>query len=204
MPQISVANAVHALVKATGTETEYFELDKVKRKKAETWKLPIESQERRDGKQKAVYDQLMEKGVTAFITDAPKAFNTMLGISHIIASQTVSRVYSDGQKVAYIVVRYDYAIDGASVSKNTYQVNGYEVADTYTSADETPEDSAASGHSVIIKLNDTSAPVLGKENPVTVVYRQDLPVKTVQGKTYIEKLLLRNTISKTIGAEEAQ
>lgn len=38
---------------------------------------------------------------------------------------------------------YD-AIEGASVNKNTYQVNGYEVADAYTSADEMPEDSAAS------------------------------------------------------------
>ncbi len=163
MPRISLANATHALVKATGTETEYFELDKVKRKKAETWKLPIESQERRDGKQKAVYNQLMEKGVTAFITDAPKAFNTMLGISHVIASQTVSRVYGDGQKVAYIVVRYDDAIDGASVSKNTYQVNGYEVADAYTSADEMPEDSAASDFTapaqfpLVVEQNYTSA-----------------------------------------------
>lgn len=60
------------MVKATGTETEYFELDKVKRKKAETWKLPLESQERRDGSQKATYAKLMKKGVTVFITDAPK------------------------------------------------------------------------------------------------------------------------------------
>ena len=34
--------------------------------------------------------------------------------------------------------------DGASVSKNTYQMNGYEVEDAFTSADEMSEDSAAS------------------------------------------------------------
>lgn len=34
--------------------------------------------------------------------------------------------------------------DGASVSKNTYQMNGYEVEDAFTSADEISEDSAAS------------------------------------------------------------
>ena len=144
----------------------------------------------------------MKKGVTVFITDAPKAFNTMLGISHVIASQTVSRVYGDGQKIAYIVVRYDDAIDGTSVNKNTYKVNGYEVEDAYTSADETPEDKAATGHSVIIELNTTSAPMLTKASLVTVVYRQVLPVKTEQGETYTERLLLRNTMSKTIEGEE--
>lgn len=193
---------IDALVKTTGTETEYFELDKVKRKKAETWKLPLESQERRDGSQKATYAKLMKKGVTVFITDAPKAFNTMLGISHVIASQTVSRVYGDGQKIAYIVVRYDDAIDGTSVNKNTYKVNGYEVEDAYTSADDTPEGRAATGHSVIIELNTGSAPMLTKASPVTVVYRQVLPVKTEQGETYTERLLLRNTMSKTIEGEE--
>lgn len=90
---------INALVKATGTETEYFQFDKVKRKKAETWKLPIERQEIRDGSQKAIYHELIKNGVTAFVTDAPKAFNTMLGSSHVIASQTVSRVYGDGQKI---------------------------------------------------------------------------------------------------------
>lgn len=227
---------IDALVKATGTETEYFELDKVKRKKAETWKLPLESQERRDGSQKATYAKLMKKGVTVFITDAPKAFNTMLGISHVIASQTVSRVYGDGQKIAYIVVRYDDAIDGTSVNKNTYKVNGYEVEDAYTSADETPESKAATGHSVIIKLKNTlhldatntsdtaqqtKAPTLDEQQhaipqivagskpekktnpyPTTAVYRQVLPVKTEKGETYKERLLLRNTMAKTLVVDD--
>lgn len=182
-------------MKATGTEADYFQLDNVKRKIAQTWQLPIESQEIRDGSQKAVYAQLMEDGVTAFVTDAPKAFNTMLGISHVIASTVVSHDDGDGPKVAYLMVRYDDGIDGSTVTKDTYRVKGYEVEDAYTVSDESSDDKAATGHSVIIKLkpNETT-----DASATTVVYRQVLPIKTETGETYTERLLLRNTMAKTL------
>lgn len=229
---------INALVKATGTGTEYFQLDKTRRKKAETWKLPIESQEIHDGSQKAIYTKLIDNGVTAFVTDAPKAFNTMLGISHVIASQTISQVYGDGQKIEYIIVRYDDAIDGSTVNDSTYKINGHDVAEVYTSADGTPGGKASSGHSVIIRLKnslhlDAAQTVNGthgeqtttldkqqhaipqitagsrpemKSNPypTTVVFRQIHPIRTVKGITYTEKLLLRNTMARTLVVDDFQ
>lgn len=105
---------IDALVKKTGTETEFFCLDKVPRKKAGTWKLPIEQKMMPHDNIEKAYSHLRAKGVTVFVTDAPKAFNSYLGLSHVIASRSVSQVYGDGQKVAYIMVRYDRPIDVTS------------------------------------------------------------------------------------------
>lgn len=80
------------------------------------------------------YGGLRNKGVTVFVTDAPKAFNGFLNISHVNASKSVSQVYGDGQKVDYILVRYDHDIDGASVNKNTYEVENHVVANGYFKA----------------------------------------------------------------------
>lgn len=228
---------IDALVKNTGTETEFFRLDKVPRKIAYTWKMDGEHKQSngRDN-MKDTYRKLIKTGVTVFVTDAPKAFNTMLGISHVIASQSVSKVYGDGQKVAYLVVRYDSDIDGSSISKDTYEVNGHEVSDAFTTDDETPEGRAGSGHVVIVMLKNTlhldaadSTQVNGKGKvetldekqhaipqitagshpekksnpyPTTVVFRQVLPIKTTNGVTYTEKLLLRNTMSKTLVVDD--
>ena len=227
---------IDALVKKTGTETEYFCLDKVKRKKAETWKLPIEQKMVPHDSVYKAYSALPAKGVTVFITDAPKAFNSYLGLSHVIASRSVSQVYGDGQKVAYIMVRYDHPIDGSSVSAADYEVEGHEVADAFTSSTETPDGRADKGNYVIIMLKntlhldatDTTRTQQGgktetldeqqhaipqivagshperKANPypTTVVFRQVAAVKGTDGKSYTEKLLLRNTMAKTLVVDD--
>lgn len=141
------------LVKETGTATEFFTLDSSPRKKAETWKMAFEQQDRHTGM--SAYNKLLAGGVTIFITDAPKAINGVLGLSHVISSKTVSKVFGDGQKIAYIVVRYDTAIDGSSVSKNTYKVEGHDVCDAFTSADETPGGKSGSSHSVVVILKNS-------------------------------------------------
>lgn len=227
---------IDALVKSTGASTEFFTIDNLPRKVAETWKMDIENQQDSHDGMKSTYKKLLSSGVTVFVTDAPKAFNSMLGISHVIASQTVSKVYGDGQKIAYIVVRYDQPIDGSTVSASTYKVNGHEVADAFTSSDETPEGKAPNGHSVIIMLRNslhldatgtaqakagTKAQTLDQQQhaipqitagsrpekkansyPTTVTFRQVSPIKTTKGKTYTEKLLLRNTMAKTLVVDD--
>lgn len=90
---------IDALVKQTNTGTEFFRLDKVPRKTAATWKMAIEHEQVPHDNIFAVYAGLRNKGVTVFVTDAPKAFNGFLNISHVNASKSVSRVYGDGQKV---------------------------------------------------------------------------------------------------------
>ncbi len=125
---------IDALVKKTDTGTEFFLLDKVPRKTAATWKMSIEQQQGPHGNMFDTYGGLRNKGVTVFVTDAPKAFNGFLNISHVNASKSVSQVYGDGQKVDYILVRYDHDIDGASVNKNTYEVENHVVANGYFKA----------------------------------------------------------------------
>ena len=98
----------------------------------------------------AVYGRLRAKGVSVFVTDAPKAFNGFLNISHVMASKSVSRVYGDGQKVDYILVRYDHAIDGATVNKRTYEVENHMVADAFTSSTETPDGRADQGNNALL------------------------------------------------------
>ena len=188
----------------------------------------------------AVYGRLRAKGVSVFVTDAPKAFNGFLNISHVMASKSVSRVYGDGQKVDYILVRYDHAIDGATVNKRTYEVENHMVADAFTSSTETPDGRADQGNNVIIVLKNTlyldntntsaksttatdtaknetrdeqqhAIPTITagskperKNNPypTTVVFRQTAPVKTTDGKTYTERLLLRNTMAGTLVVDD--
>ena len=225
---------IDALVKQTDTGTEFFRLDKIPRKTAATWKMAIEHEQVPHDSVYAVYGRLRAKGVTVFVTDAPKAFNGFLNISHVMASKSVSRVYGDGQKVDYILVRYDHAIDGATVNKNTYEVENHVVADAFTSSTETPDGRADQGNNVIIVLKNTlyldntntsaksattttdaaktgtrdeqqhAIPTIAagskperKNNPypTTVVFRQTAPVKTTDGKTYTERLLLRNTMA---------
>lgn len=231
---------IDALVKQTDTGTEFFRLDKVPRKTAATWKMAIEHEQVPHDNIFAVYAGLRNKGVTVFVTDAPKAFNGFLNISHVMASKSVSRVYGDGQKVDYILVRYDHAIDGATVNKHTYEVENHEVADAFTSSTETPDGKADQGNNVIIVLKNTlyldntntsakSTTATGtaknetrdeqqhaiptitagskperKNNPypTTVVFRQTTPVKTTDGKTYTERLLLRNTMAGTLVVDD--
>ena len=233
---------IDALVKKTDTGTEFFLLDKVPRKTAATWKMSIEQQQGPHGNMFDTYGGLRKKGVTVFVTDAPKAFNGFLNISHVNASKSVSQVYGDGQKVDYILVRYDHDIDGASVNKNTYEVENHVVADAFTSRTETPEGRAEKGNNVIIVLKNTlyldntntavtkdsttstgspktetrdeqqhAIPAITagskperKDNPypTTVVFRQKEPVKTTDGKTYTERLLLRNTMAGTLVVDD--
>lgn len=232
---------IDALVKQTNTGTEFFRLDKVPRKTAATWKMAIEHEQVPHDSVYDVYGRLRAKGVTVFVTDAPKAFNGFLNISHVMASKSVSRVYGDGQKVDYILVRYDHAIDGATVNKNTYAVENHEVADAFTSSTETPNGRADQGNNVIIVLKNTlyldntntsaksttlttdtaknetrdeqqhAIPTITagskperKNNPypTTVVFRQTAPVKTTDGKTYTERLLLRNTMAGTLVVDD--
>ena len=226
---------IDALVKKTDTGTEFFQLEKVPRKKAATWKMSIE-QQGPHGNMFDTYGGLRAKGVTVFVTDAPKAFNGFLNISHVNASKSMSSVYGDGQKVDYIMVRYDHEIDGATVSKNTYQVENHEVADAFTSSNETPDGRADKGNNVIIMLKNTlyldatnattakstdktetrdeqqhAIPTITagskpgrKDNPypTTVVFRQTEPIKTTDGKTYTERLLLRNTMASTLVVDD--
>lgn len=224
-----------SLVRKTGTATEFFDLGKVPHKVAETWKTTAEHQDSMHGKEKEAYAQLLGSGVTVFVTDAPKALNGLLGISHVAASQTVSEVYGDGQKIKYLAVRYDQPIDGASVTRDTYAVEGHAIADAFTSSDDTPDGKADSGNSVIVVFDnslhldaaDTTKTAGGKvltldesrkaipqieagshparkanPYPTTVVFRQVKPIKTVTGKTYAEKLLLRNTMAKTLVVDD--
>ena len=100
---------IDALVRQMDAGTEFFRLDKVPRKTAATWKMAIEHEQVPHDSVYAVYGRLRAKDVTVFVTDAPKAFNGFLNISHVMASKSVSRVYGDGQKVDYILVRYDHA-----------------------------------------------------------------------------------------------
>ena len=79
-------SAIEALVKMTGTETEFFRLDKVPRKIAATWKMAIEHEQVPHDSVYAVYGGLWAKGVTVFVTDAPKVFNGFLNISHVPGS----------------------------------------------------------------------------------------------------------------------
>ena len=223
---------IEALVTATGTTTEYVCLDRIKRKKVDTWKLPMEQTMVPHDSLFATYSRLRAKGVTVFVTDGPKAFSSFLWLSHVIASRSVSQVYGDGQKVSYIMVRYEKALDGASVNAATYQVEGHEVTDAFTSRTETPDGRAAEGRNVIIMLKNTlhldaadttrtqqggKAETLDQQQhaipqivagsrperksnpyPTTVLFRQVAPVKTTDGKTCTEKLLLRNTMASTL------
>lgn len=227
---------IDSLVRRTGTQTEFVNLGSLTRKSAETWRMPIEQKRTTRDSMNMVYGRLQRAGITVFITNVPKAFNSFLGLSHVIASQSVSKVYGDGQKVAYIMVRYEQPIDGSTVSKATYQVEGHEVADAFTSSTETPQGKAPEGRHVIILLkNDlhldamdttrmakgTSGKTLDEQRhaipqiiagnrpvrktnpfPTTVVFRQVEPVKTVDGESYTEKLLLRNTMAKTLVVDD--
>lgn len=227
---------INRLVAQTGTQTEYFCLDKVPRKTAQTWKLGVEQGMKPHDSLFKTYGKLRAQGVTLFVTDAPKGFNSFLSLSHVMMSASVSKVYGDGQKVAYILVRYDQPIDGTSLTTKTYQVEGHEVADVFASSTEEPSGRASQGNQVIIMLKNslyldaadtaranaaTPAPtkdeqqhaipqiVAGskperKQNPypTTVVFRQVRPVRAVSGKMLAEKLLLRNTMAKTLVVDD--
>lgn len=224
------AREIDALVKKTGTEAEFFSLRELPRKIAYTWRETYEQQSRPDRADSpaAHYAQLQQQGYTVFVSDAPKALNTFLDRSHVMASIAVSEVFGDGQKVSCVVLRYGQDIDGRSVTKDSYQVEGHTVVDAFTSTTEDMTGKAVSGRDVVICLDtalhlDAALPsqaktetkdkkehaipaiVAGnrperKENPFpTDVYiKQVLPVSTTSGRHLMEAYLLRNTIGKTL------
>jgi predicted peptidase len=85
---------------------------------------------------------------------------------------TVSRIFADGQKVAYVVVKYDAAVDAASLATDTYNITYKEDSGTTTTrkvVDVWTSDGAFLNHGGVNTVGPNSPTGTGKDTtPVTV------------------------------------
>lgn len=75
--------------------------------------------------------------------------------SPVKSVKSVSEVYGDGAKVSFIVLQYADAIDAASVSVNSFSVDGKTISRIYTNDQAERARNGKSGKYVIIELKNT-------------------------------------------------
>ncbi|PDT12000.1 hypothetical protein [Rhizobium sp. M1] len=99
---------------------------------------------------------IMAAGAGALVSVDVPAF-AQEDTEHVKRATAITQVFGDGARLTAVAVEYDAAVDGRSLSPDTFRVEGRTVTGVFTSASADPAGRADAGRFVIVTLSPDDA-----------------------------------------------